>query len=382
MAKKENKKNKVLSAKELHKKYPGFGIASEISLLPENMPWLPSRNMALNYTLGGGIPFGKILELFGEESSGKSLMAIDFAYCCQKLGGVVIWEDAEQAFDRYWMEKNGLNMDQLVVWNQTAVEPISDWVADMALYWRAKLTNNEPILFVLDSVAALDCLANIDSEQTDAKAEMGNRAKAIYKFLRIRNQLLAELGITCIFINQLRKKVGATQWEDPDATPGGAAMKFYASQRVGVYGGKQIKKKMHGFEERVGRNVSVRIKKNKVAPPKPTFKTEVYFHEDYKIGFDKYLGLEEILFKEGVITKKSSTARNFFFKGKVIAGSKDELLEVIASNGDLRKKMLRKAGINTISKTKRVLEKLEKNLFPVTDKLVKLSKKGKQDEEE
>jgi len=375
MAKEKKSKTKVLSDKDLKKKYPGFGIASEISLLPENLPWLPSRNMALNYTLGGGIPFGKILELFGEESSGKSLTAIDFAYCCQKLGGMVIWEDAEQAFDRFWMEKNGLNMDQLVVWNQTAVEPISDWAADMALYWRSKLTNNEPILFVLDSVAALDCLANINSEQTEAKAEMGNRAKAIYKFLRIRNQLFAELGITSIFINQLRKKVGATQWEDPDATPGGAAMKFFASQRVGVYGGKQIKKKIHGFEERVGRNVSVRIKKNKVAAPKPTFKTEVYFHEGYKIGFDKYLGLEEILFKEGVLTKESATARKIYFKKKVIATSKDELLEVLATDQGLRKLLLRKAGINTISKTKRVIEKLEGNLYPITNKVVELAKK-------
>jgi len=102
----------------------------------------------------------------------------------------------------------------------------------MGVTYRSKLKANEPILLITDSIAALDCEANINSVQTDDKAEMGNRAKAIYKYLRIRNQLFSELGITLIFINQLRKKVGATIFEDPDTTPGGDAMKFFASQRM------------------------------------------------------------------------------------------------------------------------------------------------------
>ena len=218
MSKKEKPKRGLVAVtdNELKRKYPGSGLASDISVIPEDALWLPSRSIYLNYTMGGGIQYGRICEIFGGESSGKSLVAMDFGYSAQFLGGVLLWNDAEQSFDPQWAQTNGLDLTRTYVYNETSIERISDWAADMAITMRSKLVNNEPIVIVTDSIAALDCEDNINSTQTNGKAEMGNRAKAIYRFLRTRNQLFSELGIVYIFINQLRKKVGATMFEDPD----------------------------------------------------------------------------------------------------------------------------------------------------------------------
>lgn len=216
MAKKAKGKIKVQSESALRKKYAGSGNAMEILVAPEDMLWIPSRFLALNDQWGGGVAYGKIVEIFGEESSGKSLLAFDFAYCTQALGGVVLWADSEFAFMRGWAEQNGIDLTQVELYPEKAIELISDWTMDMGIHYRSKLTNNEPILIVVDSIAALDCIENLNSSQLDAKAEMGNRAKAIDKWLRTRNGSYEQLGITVLLINQLRSKIGASQFEDPD----------------------------------------------------------------------------------------------------------------------------------------------------------------------
>jgi len=369
MAKKVVKKaGSILTDLALAKKYQGSGRASEVTVLPENSLWIPSRNIYLNYTMGGGIPYGKILEVFGGESSGKSLVAMDFAYAAQYLGGIVLWNDAEQAFDPSWAEQNGLDLDKVMIYNETAIEKISDWAADMAVTFRSRLKNNEPILLVTDSTAALDCEANINSEQLEAKAEMGNRAKALYKYLRIRNQLFAELGITVIFINQLRKKVGATMFEDPDTTPGGDAMKFFASQRMAFFQKKQITEGNKDSKVWLGNEVSVRMKKNKVAPPRPTFTTEIYFNAEHgRVGFSKYCGLSQLLIKTGAV--ETVTGKRGYFMGETkIAEGKDALEALLNKDIDLRKKLIRKSGVNTLSKTARKIARLAKegiNRYPV-----------------
>ncbi len=369
MAKKKNKGIKILTATALAKKYSKSGKASDIVVPEEEYLRLPSRFLLFNYTIGGGLPYGKILELYGEESSGKSLLAIDMAYCCQQLGGIVLWADAEQAFTTQWAEVNGLDLNKVIVYSETAVEPLSDWIADMAIYYRSQLTNNEPILVVVDSTAALDCEANINSDMSDAKADMGNRAKAIYKMLRIRNELLSDLGVSSIWINQIRQKIGV-MFGDPDTTPGGAALKFYASIRIGIYGGKQIIDKINGYEDRVGRHSSIRVKKNKVAPPRPTIKAaEVYFNSEYDkkpLGFSKYFGLPDLLVRLGVVTRKKNASR-FYMKDKMIANGTDAFEKVLMEDSKLRKKLIRKSGVNTISVTRKKTESLTRNLFPIND---------------
>ena len=214
MAKKTKVGLKVPTANELAKRYPNSTLA--INNDDSHLPWLPSRFLAFNYQLGGGIPFGKILELFGEESSGKSAAALSFASVTTDLGGIVLWADAEQAFTNDWAIKNNIDLSRVVIFRETAVESISDWAADMAIYYRSILVNNEPILLVVDSTAALDCMENINSKMVDSKADMGNRAKAIYKMFRIRSELFYRLGISQIYINQLRKNLGAGMYGDPD----------------------------------------------------------------------------------------------------------------------------------------------------------------------
>lgn len=356
---------KIPTLSSIRKSYDS-GLASDICLPPDKQLWLPSRSLLLNYSLGGGIPYGKIMEIFGAESSGKSLIAMDFGYVAQSCGGVVLLNDAEQSFSRHWAEQNKLDISKIEICNEVAVERVSDWLLDTVLYYRSKLTNNEPIVFIQDSLAALDCLDNINSKQTDAKAEMGNRAKAIYKMIRIRNKMLTELGVVSIFINQIRHKVGAGQFEDPSTTPGGNAMKFYAAQRVGIYAGKQEKAKLRNSDQRVGVNVSIRLIKNKVAPPRPTFKSIIYFNADYKkpLGIDRYIGLPEVFLYEGVVTKKG---HGFYFEGNRVATSQDDFLNVIEKDKALRSKLISGANLNTVSKLKSQLKTETINLYPVKE---------------
>lgn len=364
----------ILSEGQMAKKYIGSGLASDITVVPDDALWLPSHNLYLNYTMGGGILYGKICEVFGTTSSGKSLLAMDFGSVAQSLGGVLLWNDAEQCFDPKWSVANGIDLSKTYIYNETSIEKISDWAADMAVTLRSKLTHNEPILLVTDSTAALDCEVNINAVQLDAKAEMGNRAKALYKYLRIRNQLFAELGITVIFINQLRKKVGATMFEDPNTTPGGDAMKFFASQRLAFFQKKQITDGNKEDKIWLGNEVSVRMNKNKVAPPRPTFTTEIYFNEEYgRVGFNKYSNLSQLFLRTKVIQKIEGKT-GYWFEGDKIAKGKDDLEEKIKGDNKLRKKLLKKTPVNTVSKTRKQLEKLNKggiNRYPVKVKKVK-----------
>lgn len=358
------KKIKIPTLREIQRKFPSQYIAGEVD--ESKRPWLPTRFLAFNKVTGGGCPFGKILELFGEESSGKSLMAYDFAYCCQYLGGMVLWVDAEQSFTNDWAKKNGLDLDKIVVYRSTSIEAISDWVANMALYWRSQLTHNEPILLVLDSVSALDTDINLNSEMLNASADMGNRAKALYKYFRIRNEMLYSLGITQVYINQLRKNLKAGMFENPDTTPGGKALAFYASIRIGLYGGKQITKKIKGKERKIGRVTSIRTIKNKVATPGPTLKgSPLYNNAKYveSIGFDRLHFLDEILIEEEIIEKTKSGT--YSYRGKTLCRGAEKFADLLREDDDLRRKLIRKAGINTLGATKKLLESLNENLYPI-----------------
>ena len=358
------KRDQVVSSGDLAKKYPGAGVASVVTIPSDDMIWVPSRCIPLTYSMGGGLSYGRIAEIYGTESGGKTLAAIDFGYVVQQLGGEIIWNDAEQSFTPYWAEQNGLDLSRIHIWNSTSVEFVSDWLADTMLSVRSRLKANEPILFIQDSLAALDCEANINATQTDSKAEMGNRAKAIYKMLRIRNQLIADLGVMCIFINQLRDKVGAGMFEDPETTPGGKAMKYFAHQRIGFYAGRQINEGPKSRKKRIGVEVSVRLKKNKLAPPRPTFKSEIYFDPEGSnpLGFNRYLGLLDILVDTEVVTR---SAGGVYFRGDRIARSEDAFGELIISDTELRAKLLKRSEVNTISRARKKLEGITSNLYPV-----------------
>jgi recombination protein RecA len=362
-------------ASAITRKYPNSGLASEICIPKEDAIWLPSRNLYINHVLGGGLLYGRILEIAGEESSGKTLLSLDFLAVAQSLGGYGMFVDAEHAFTAGWAETNGVQLDKLYLFPEISVERIGDWIADIGILLRSKLKNNEPIVLIVDSTAALDCEANLNSTLVDGKAEMGNRAKAIYTMLRRRNELLDKLGICSIFINQLRKKLDA-QFQDPDTTPGGQALKFYASQRMMIYRGKQINRGSKTHPKRVGNIVSVRVAKNKVAPPRPSFQTNVYFSAEAgdTVGFDRYMGLHELFLGLEVVEKRGNA---IYFNDEKVATGMDNFDEVIRENSKLRAKLVSASGLNTVSKTRRQLESLTENLYDV----VNIQKGGKDDDE-
>lgn len=356
-------KSKIPTRNDLVKRYGSMiQVASDTR---DNGLWLPSTFFALNYQWGGGIPFGKIIELAGEESSGKTLLALNFAYTCQQLGGHVIWVDAEQSWMNSWAEANGVDPSGVTVVNDTRIEYISDMLADLALYTRSTLTHNEPILLVIDSIAALDCSDNVDSRMVGGKAEMGGRAKALYKYFRIRNELFYKLGITQIYINQVRSALNVGFGKDPLVTTGGAALKFWSSIRSVLFAGKSITVKSEGRERRAGKLVTIRVLKNKVAPPRATIsKCPVYFNPKlHSVGFDRYFSLSEALLEEGVIEKNSSGT--FYYKGEKVARGEDSFHKIIAEDDDFRRKLMRKAGINTIATTKKKIQSIKENLYPV-----------------
>lgn len=364
MAKKTKVGLKVPTLNEITKRY-GNSVAMDASQVVDHGLWLPSTFYALNYLTGGGIPYGKIIEIAGMESSGKSLVAYDFAYTCQQLGGHVIWVDAEQAWTNDWAEKNGLNLEMVSLIQDTQVEQISDALADLSIYWRSKLTHNEPILLVLDSIAAMDTVESINAKMVDGKAEMGGRAKAIYKMFRIRNELFYKLGITQIYINQLRQSLATGFGAPSETTPGGKALAFYASIRLSFFGGKTITTKRNGKERKVGKLVTVRVIKNKVAPPRTTLsKAPMYFDPSYKeIGFDRYFGIEDVLIELGAIEKSNGGV--YKYQGNNLCRGEEKFRELIEQDGKLRRKLLRLVEVNTISTTKRIANKLTTNLFPI-----------------
>lgn len=371
-------KFKLLGESAIRKKH-GDSVRGDILLPTEKTLWLPSRVLPLNWQLGGGLQYGKIAELFGYESTGKSLLGLDFGFVTQSLGGVILWGDAESSFNPGWASRNGLEPKRIEVYDGNDIEGMSDWVMDWCIYHRSKLTKNEPILFVLDSVATLDCLVNINSPQKDAKAEMGNRAKAIYKMLRTRNHLFKKLGVCVLLINQVRKKVGASMFEASTTQPGGDAVKFYASHRIGLIASKQIKGIItkRGFRDdpkgkKMGRNIIIQIEKNKLAPPTNSVKTQVYFQPDIwkYLGYSKYHGLLDILIDDGVISKRGNY---YYYKDHTICQGEEAFIELMHDDEKKRKILLKASSINTISKTREKLEALDENFYPV---------KGKQQEDD
>jgi recombination protein RecA len=354
---------KVPTKNEILKKYGNMvKLASDTK---ESGLWLPSTFFMLNYTFGGGIPFGKILEVAGEESSGKSLIAYNFAYACQQLGGKVIWVDAEQSWMNSWAETNGVDPSNVTVVNDTRIEYVADIVADLAIYLRSQLTHNEPILLVVDSIAAMDCADNIDAKMVEGKAEMGGRAKALYKYFRIRSELFYRLGITQIYINQLRTALNVGFGKDNTTTTGGAALKFYAAIRAAFYSGKSITVKYKGKERRAGKLVTVRLIKNKVAPPRPSIsKCPVYFNPTFhEVGFDRYYGLEDVFVENEIIVKSSGGV--YKLGDKQLCRGEEKFQKLLEDDEELRRKLLRKASINTIGSTRKRLANLKENFFPV-----------------
>ena len=254
----------------------------------DNIQVIPTGSIALDYALGvGGYPRGRIVEIYGPESSGKTTLAIHAIAEAQKQGGIAAFIDAEHAFDRFYAANLGVNVDELLISQPDNGEQALD-IADQLI--RSAAVD----IIVIDSVAALTPKAELEGDMGDNK--VGLQARLMSQALRKLTATINKTNTTCIFINQLREKIGV-MFGNPETTTGGNALKFYASVRLDIRKSQSIK----DGETIIGNEVKVKVVKNKVAPPFRRAEFEIMYGEGIcRVGEVVDLGVDfNILEKSG-----------------------------------------------------------------------------------
>ena len=281
----------------------------------ENVDVIPTGSIALNAALGvGGYPRGRIIEIFGPESSGKTTLAIHAIAECQKAGGIAAFIDAEHAFDRFYAAKLGVDVDNLYI-----SQPDN---GEQALEIADQLIRSSAIdIIVIDSVAALTPKKEIEGDMGDSA--VGLHARLMSQALRKVTATISKTNTTCIFINQLREKIGV-MFGNPETTTGGNALKFYASVRLDIRRVTSIK----DGDQVIGNQVRVKVVKNKVAPPFRKAEFEITFGEGIsKVGEIVDLGVEY-----GIIKKSGSW---FSYQDAKLAQGRDATKQLLKDNPEL-----------------------------------------------
>ena len=339
MAKKEtiasNESNDRLKALQMAmaKIEKDFGKGSIMKLGDEKVDTvdvIPSGSLTLNIALGvGGYPKGRIIEIYGPESSGKTTLALHAIAEAQKKGGIAAFIDAEHAFDRFYAEKLGIQVENLLI-----SQPDN---GEQALAIADQLIRSAAIdIIVIDSVAALTPKAEIEGTMGDNK--VGLQARLMSQALRKLTSEISKTNTTCIFINQLREKIGV-MFGNPETTTGGNALKFYASVRLDIRRVTSVKK----GDEVIGNQVRVKIVKNKVAPPFRRAEFEIMFGE----GISRTGEVLDLAINMDIIQKSGSW---FSYNGDKLAQGRDAVKALLMDNPDLMEEL-----------EKRITEKLGQN---------------------
>lgn len=331
MAKKETKKPiKIAEGKDakqaalkqcLAKIEKDFGRGAVMRLgdeKVEDVEVIPTGSIGLNYALGvGGFPRGRVIEIYGPESSGKTTLAIHAIAEAQKMGGTAAIIDAEHAFDRFYAAKLGVDVDELLM-----AQPDN---GEQALEIAEQLIRSSAVdIIVIDSVAALTPKSEIEGDMGDSK--VGLQARLMSQALRKLTGMISRTNTCCIFINQLREKIGV-MFGPSETTTGGNALKFYASVRVDIRPGQSIK---HSKDSDVvlGRRAKVKIAKNKVAPPFKRAEFDLMFGEGIsRVGEIVDLGVDY-----DVIKKAGSW---FSYNGSKIGQGREGVKRTLLDNPEL-----------------------------------------------
>jgi recombination protein RecA len=322
----ENKKEKQENAKEklkalqatLDKIEKDYGKGSIMKMGDESfvpVDIIPTGSIGLDAALGiGGYPKGRVVEIFGPESSGKTTLAIHAIAEAQKSGGIAAYIDAEHAFDRTYAEKLGVDLDNLYI-----SQPDN---GEQALEITDSLIRSGAIdIIVIDSVAALTPKAEIEGDMGDSK--MGLQASLMSQALRKLTANISKTNTCCIFINQLRDKIGV-MFGNPETTTGGNALKFYASVRLDIRKISQIK----DGEDATGNRVKVKVVKNKVAPPFKKAEFDIVFGE----GISKIGEIIDIGVENNIIKKSGSW---FSYNDIKLGQGRDSVKQILTDNLEL-----------------------------------------------
>ncbi len=285
----------------------------------EKMETISTGSISLNNALGvGGIPKGRVTEIYGPESSGKTTLAMHMIAEAQKAGGIAAFIDAEHAFDRFYAEKLGIDIENLLV-----SQPDN---GEQALEITDSLIRSAAVdIVVIDSVAALTPKSEIEGDMGDSK--MGLQARLMSQALRKLTANISKTGTSCVFINQLREKIGV-MFGNPETTTGGNALKFYSSVRLDIRRIGQIK----DTEEVKGNRVRVKVVKNKVAPPFRKAEFDIMFGEGIsKVGEIIDLGVEF-----NIIKKSGSW---FSYGDTKLGQGRDAVKALLKDNPDLMEEL-------------------------------------------
>jgi len=317
---KNEKKNLTEAVEEIKQRFGEGAIMRLKEVRPVDVDVIPTGAISLDLALGvGGIPRGRVIEIYGIESTGKSTLALHVCSESQKRGGVAAFIDVEHALDPDYARKIGVNVDDLLISQPDSGEQALQIVETL-------VRSGEVDVIVIDSVAALTPKAEIAGEMGDF--QIGLQARLMSQALRKLSGIVAKTKTAVIFLNQTRMKIGVT-WGNPETTSGGLALKFYSSVRINLSRIAQIKYK----DEIIGSRIKAKIVKNKVAAPFKTTEFDIYYNE----GISKFADILNTGVKYEIVKKAGSW---FQFENTKLGQGIEESRTFLKENPEIAKKIV------------------------------------------